>query len=136
MSRYIILVETGADIPYDFIEKYQIQTVPMDVMLGMTVRKDSQLSPKEVFDYYVHTKTLPTMAGCCPDDYKRIFQSIHVRWPEKNILHLSYSSEECSAYRNALLAAGDLDYVISIDTKLVSAGQAAVALSVAQYLEA
>ena len=64
-----------------------------------------------------------------------MFTEIHQRYPDAHILHLAYSAVTTVSYQSAVIAAEGLDYVTSLDTKHVSAGQAAVVLETARLLE-
>ena len=52
MRRIILSTESGADIPKDLVEKYQIQVVPMHVIMDGKDYLDGELSVEEVFDYF------------------------------------------------------------------------------------
>lgn len=136
MHKNIILVaETGSDITPEMAETHGIYLVPMHVSMGNVTLDDGSFPPEDVCAYYERTGTVPKTSGSTPEDFDRIFDTIHARFPEKCILHLAYSAVTTCSYQSALVAAEKRDYVTSIDTKHVSAGQAAVVLQVAQYLE-
>jgi DegV family protein with EDD domain len=136
MSKYILLVETGADIPSRFSEQYGIWTVPMHVTFGDRTEEDGSFPVEEIFQFYEESGRLTKTSGCTPGDFEHIFDEIHARYPEKHILHLAYSAATTCSYQSALIAAEGRDYVTSFDTKHVSAGQAIVVISLARYLEA
>lgn len=56
MRRIILSTESGADLPKDLVEKYQIQVVPMHVVMEGKDYLDGELSVEEVFDYHSRTK--------------------------------------------------------------------------------
>jgi DegV family protein with EDD domain len=64
-----------------------------------------------------------------------MFDKIHEEHPEAHILYLAYSAITTCSYQSAIIASEDRDYVTSIDTKQVSAGQGLVVVAVAKYLE-
>lgn len=136
MRKFILLAETGADIPVEIVKKYGIEIVPMHVSFGDTTRDDGSFSTEEIFSYYQHTGILPKTSGCAPHDFEIVFDRIHAAYPDSHILHLAYSAVTTCSYQSALIAAEGRDYVTSIDTKHVSAGQTLVVLSMARYLEA
>lgn len=135
MNKFLLLAETGADIPSELKERYQIQTVPMHVTFGDTTRDDGEFPVEEVFEYYEKTGELPKTSGCTPNDFEVVFDRLHEQYPDRHILHLAYSAATTCSYQSALIAAEGRDYVTSIDTKHVSAGQALVVLNVAEYIE-
>lgn len=136
MRKYVLLAETGADIPSDIVKRYEIEIVPMHVSFGDITRDDGSFPTEEIFSFYQKTGTLPKTSGCTPHDFEIVFDRIHAQYPESHILHLAYSAVTTCSYQSALIAAEGRDYVTSIDTMHVSAGQTLVVLSMARYLEA
>lgn len=136
MKKYILLAETGADIPSDIVKNYNIQIVPMHVTFGQITRDDGTFPTEEVFSYYQTTGTLPRTSGSTPRDFETVFDRIHEQYPGSHILHLAYSAITTCSYQSAKIAAEGRDYVTSIDTKHVTVGQTLVILAMARYLEA
>lgn len=135
MSNYVIVAETGADIPKELASKYQIHIVPMHVSFGDESKPDMTFPVEDVFAFYDKTGTLPKTSGSTPHDFNVAFDEIHAAHPDKHILYLAYSAVTTVSYASAQIAAKDRPYVTSIDTKCVSAGQAYLVCAVAQYIE-
>lgn len=136
MSRKIVLVaETGSDITPALAQQYGIHLVPMHVSMGDQTLDDGTFPPEDVCAYYDRTGKVPQTSASVPSDFETVFEEIHTCWPDAQILHLAYSAVTTCSYQSALLAAENRDYVTSFDTKHVSVGQAAVTLSVAEWLE-
>lgn len=135
MSNFILVTETGSDIPQELADKLGIYLVPMHVTMNDSTLDDGTFPADEICDYYNRTGTLPKTSGCSPEDFAKVFEKIHLEHPHKHILHLAYSAVTTVSYQSARIAAEDLEYVTSVDTKHVSAGQAAVVLQMAQVLE-
>jgi len=136
MNDHIVLVaETGSDITPELAAQHGIYLVAMHVSMGDKTLDDGTFPPEDVCAYYDRTGKVPTTSGSSPNDFEVIFDEIHARWPEKKILHLAYSAVTTCSYQSAILAAENRDYVMSVDTKHVSVGQAAVVLEVARLLE-
>ena len=135
MSNIVLMAETGADIPPALAQQYGICLVPMHVTMGDKTLDDASFPSDEICSYYDRTGCLPKTSGCSPEDFARAFQKIHQQYPDRHILHLAYSAVTTVSYQSALIAAEGLDYVTSIDTKHVSAGQAAIVLQMARMLE-
>ncbi len=136
MSKYIILAETGADIPADLIRQYGIYTVPMHVSFGEKTKDDGTFPTTDVFDYYKKSGCLPRTSGCNVKDFDTIFDEIHDRHPESRILYLAYSAATTCSYQSAAISAEARDYVTAFDTKQVSAGQCMFVILMARFLEA
>lgn len=136
MEQKIILVaETGSDITPAAAEEQGIWLVPMHVTMGEECLDDGSFPSDEVCAYYDRTGKVPTTSASAPIDFETVFDEIHRRWPEKKILHLAYSAVTTCSYQNALLAAEERDYVVSVDTKQVSVGQCAAVMETARWLK-
>ena len=135
MKPIILLAETGSDVSPELAAQYNIQIVPMHVAFDTETRDDGTFPPEEIRDYYQRTGKLPTTSGSTPEDFNIIFDRIHETHPEAQILYLAYSAVTTCSYQSAIIAAEQRDYVTMIDTRQVSAGQAAVVVTLAQLLE-
>lgn len=136
MPSIILVAETGSDITPELAAQYNIQMVPMHVAFDGITLDDGTFSPQKICDYYQDTGKLPRTSGSTPDDFVKVFDEIHAKWPEAQILYLAYSAVTTCSYQSAIIASEDRDYVTAIDTKQVSIGQAAVVVEVAKYLQA
>lgn len=135
MKKYIILAETGADIPADLAAQYGIYIVPMHVSFGSETKDDGAFPTDEVFHYYRESGNLPRTSGCNVTDFDKIFDEIHEKHPESRILYLAYSAATTCSYQSAIISAEGRDYVTAFDTKHVSAGQCMVVLLIARFLQ-
>ena len=136
MSRYIILAESGGDVPADLASRYGIYIIPMHVNFDTETKDDGFFPVEELFDFYKRTHHLPKTAACNIYDYNKIFDRIHAEHPEAHIIYLAYSAVTTSSYASGLLAMEGRDYITAFDTKHVSAGQCFVVTMVARYIEA
>lgn len=135
MGKIILLAETGSDIPQDIAEQNEIYIVPMHVSFGDETKNDGTFPSEDVCKYYELTGTLPKTSGSVPEDFEKIFDRIHTENPDGRILYLAYSSVTTCSYQSAQIAAEGRDYVTSVDTKQVSAGQYAVVIEMAKLLK-
>lgn len=134
MPKYVIVAESGADIPVDLAEHYGISIVPMHVSLDEETFEDGEIPVADIFAYFDKTKVLPKTSGSTPSDFSKVFDKIHEASPEAEIIHLAYSAVTTCSYESALIAAEGRGYVHHFDTKNVSAGQGMIALSVAEHI--
>ena len=134
MKTIVLVAETGSDLPLPLAEKFEIQIVPMHVSFDGTSVDDGSFPPEKILDFYKQTGKLPTTSGSTPGDFERIFDQIHEKWPEAQILYLAYSAVTTCSYQSGIIAAEGRDYVTAIDTMQVSVGQAAVVVAVAELL--
>ena len=136
MSNIVLVAETGSDITPELAREYGIYLVPMHVSMDNRTLDDGTFPPEDICAYYQRTGSVPKTSGSSPEDFATVFRQIHDQYPDKHILHLAYSAVTTVAYQSAVIAAEELDYVTSLDTKQVSVGQAAVVLEVARFLQA
>ena len=135
MSKIVLVAESGADIPPELAERCRIRIVPMHVSFGSETRDDGSFPREEICAYYDRTGVLPKTSGCVPEDFTRVFDDIHAAQPDAQILYLAYSAVTTCSYQSAQIAAEGRDYITSIDTKFVSAGQGIIVLKMAELLE-
>jgi len=135
MRRIILSTESGADIPKDLVEKYQIQVVPMHVIMDGKDYLDGELSVEEVFDYYSRTKKIPSTAATNVQEYHDLFAKIRVDFPDSIIIHIGYTSKASASFQSALIAAEDFEDLFLIDTLNVTGGLGAIVLYAAALLE-
>ena len=135
MRKIVLLAETGSDIPVEVAQEYGIYIVPMHVSFEGETKDDGSFPSGEIVSYYKSTGKLPKTSGCVPEDFERIFDRIHEENPDSQILYLAYSAVTTCSYQSAQIAAEKRDYVTSIDTKQVSAGQYAVVVTMAKLLK-
>lgn len=136
MSKYILLVETGSDLPADLKKQYSIYTVPMHVAFGDETRDDGTFPIEDIYHFFESTGKLTKTSGSTPEDFTRVFDEIFAEHPDCHILHLAYSAVTTCSYQSAIIAAEERNGITSIDTKHVSAGQTMVAVLMARWLEA
>lgn len=135
MGNIVLLAETGSDITREVAEKYGIYMVPMHVSFGGETKDDGTFPAEDICRYYEETGHLPKTSGSVPEDFEKIFDSIHEEHPDSQILYMAYSAVTTCSYQSAQIAAEDREYVTFVDTKQVSAGQYAAVVTMAQRLK-
>ncbi len=135
MNQIILLAETGSDVTPELAARYGIEIVPMHVNFADETLDDGTFPAEQIREYYLETGKLPKTSGSTPEDFEKKFDEIHAKYPEAQILYLAYSAVTTCSYQSAKIAAEDRDYVTMLDTRQVSAGQAAIVVTMAQKLE-
>ena len=136
MHNYILLAETGSDIPQELMDRYGVETVPMHVAFGTDNRDDRTFPVTDIYEFFERTGKLTTTSGSTVGDFEVVFDRLQAQYPGKRILHLAYSAVTTCSYQSAVIAAEGRENITSFDTKHVSAGQTLVILLLARYLEA
>jgi len=135
MKKIILVAETGSDVSVELALQYGIQIVPMHVAFDSETLDDGAFPVERIREYYKETGKLPKTSGSTPEDFIKMFDEIHEKWPDAHILYLAYSAVTTCSYQSANIAAEDRDYVTAIDTKQVSVGQGAIVMTMAQILK-
>ena len=136
MHNYILLAETGSDIPEDLAKRHGVVTVPMHVAFGTENRDDRTFPATDIYRFFETTGKLTTTSGSTVGDFEAVYDRLQREQPGKPILHLAYSAITTCSYQSAVIAAEGRENITSFDTKHVSAGQSLVILLLARYLEA
>lgn len=136
VGKYVIVVESGADVTPELCERYDIVSVPMHVTIGDETVDDGAISPLEIYARCNELGQMPKTSGCSPADFEEVFDRIHAEQPDATILHLAYSEVTTCSHQSSKIAAEGRDYVRSMDTRFVSVGQSLVAVEAAKYIEA
>ncbi len=135
MSKYVIVTESGGDVPLDFVERYHIEVVPMHVTFGGRNLDDGSFPVTDIFKHFRQSGEIPSTSGCTPQDFKVVFDRIHEREPEAHIVYLAYSAATTCSFESARIAAEGRNYVTRIDTKSVTAAQFLIVTNVARYVQ-
>lgn len=135
MRRIILSTESGADLPKDLVEKYQIQVVPMHVVMEGKDYLDGELSVEEVFDYHSRTKKIPSTAATNVHEYHELFTKIRMNFPDSIVIHIGYTSKASASFQSALIAAEDFENLFLIDTLNVTGGLTAIVMYAVTLLE-
>ena len=136
MHDYILLAETGSDIPADLAKRYGVETVPMHVAFGDETRDDGTFPVTDIYRFFERTGTLTKTSGSTVGDCEAVFERLQREHPGRPILHLAYSAVTTCSYQSAVIAAEGREHITSFDTKHVSAGQSLVILLLARFMEA
>ena len=136
MHDYILLAETGSDIPEDLMKRYGVVTVPMHVAFDTVTKDDRTFPVTDIYRFFETTGKLTTTSGSTVGDFEEVYDRLRAEFPDRPILHLAYSAVTTCSYQSAVIAAEGRENITSFDTKHVSAGQTLVILLLARFLEA
>ena len=135
MKKYIFTTESGSDLSKEIIDRYNIQIIPMHVIMDEQTYPDGSFEVQKVFDYYEKTGTLPKTSGSTPQDNTEVFKEVFAKYPDAHIIHIAYSAVTTVSYNAANIAAQDFENVHLVDSKNVSIGAAAIVKATAQFIE-
>lgn len=135
MKKYIILTESGTDLPIDLVRESQIYVIPMHVIMDGVDYLDGSISVTQVYEYHEKTKKIPSTSATNPEEYQLIFKKINEEYPDCIIIHIGYSSKASSTYQNALIASEGIGNIYHVDSLNVSGGEAAIVLKAVELIE-
>ncbi|MDY3015204.1 MAG: DegV family protein [Evtepia sp.] len=122
MSKPVyITTDSTCDLTPELLERFQIKTVPLHVVLGEEVYLDGvEFTPDMIYERYAKDKILPRTAAVSPQEFTEFFTPLVEAGYE--VVHLDISSELSGTYQNAVIAAADLPGVYPIDTRQLTTG--------------
>ncbi|WP_153721107.1 DegV family protein [Sporosarcina cascadiensis] len=135
MGRIILSTESGADLPVSLAINYNIQVIPMHVIMDGQDYLDGHLPVQEIYEYYDRTKKIPSTSATNVHEYQEFFKKIRTEYPDSVIIHVGYTSKASVSFQNALLAAEDEENIYLLDALNVTGGLAAVVMYAAALLE-
>lgn len=135
MKKFIILTESGTDLPLDLINAHHINVIPMHVTMDDMHYLDGSIPVTDVYNYYGRTNKIPTTSAVNPDEYQCIFKKIKEENPDDIILHIGYSSKASCTFQNALVASEGMNNVYHVDSLNVSGGEAAIVMKAVELIE-
>ncbi|MEE1218706.1 MAG: DegV family protein, partial [Ruminococcus sp.] len=122
-----IISDSTCDLSKELIQKYDIEIVPLYVILGNDTRKDGvDVKPDDIYSYVDKNGTLPSTSAVNIPDYQDVFKY----WTEQGyeVVHFGISSDFSSSYNNARLSAEEFENVFVVDSRNLSTGQGLVVL--------
>ncbi|MDI9517747.1 MAG: DegV family protein [Bacillota bacterium] len=135
MRKFVLVTESGSDLPQYYAEKYDIKVVTMHVNFQDESRDDLDINGQVVFDYYDKHKILPKTSGSTPNDFLKVFKEINENYPGAEIIYIAYSAVTTVSYNSAKIAAEEFSNIHMIDSKNVSIGLSTVVIEAAKFIE-
>lgn len=135
MNKYILITESGTDMPLDLAEKHHINVLPMHVVMDGIDYLDGSISVNEIYSYYKRTKKIPTTSATNPYEYEKFFKEMAKKYPDKIIIYIGYSSKASCTFKNACIASEGIKNIHLIDSLNVTGGEAAIILKAAEIIE-
>lgn len=118
-----ITSDTGCDLSKELLEKNNIATIPIAVLLGDKELYDGvDVHVNDLFTYVNETKKLPKTAARSVAEYKEFFEQFTNQG--KSVVHIGLSSGISVSYQNAVNAAKEIgeDKVFIVDSLSLSTG--------------
>lgn len=103
-----IVMDSAGDLPPEWIKKYQIEVVPINIHIGDDLYlEDVNLSKDRFYQIVAESGTIPKTSQPSPEQFKEVYREIAD--PGDQILSVHITSELSGTYQSALAAAGELE---------------------------
>jgi DegV family protein with EDD domain len=114
-----IVMDSAGDLPVEWISKYEINVIPVNVHLGNEVFLEGvDLTPDQFYSWVKETGKVPKTSQPTPQQYIKLYKDIAK--PGDVILSIHLTSKLSGTYESAVLAARELQdapfKVIPFDT--------------------
>lgn len=135
MSKIIITVDSGADIPPERAFDLGIEVIPFHMSLGDVTFDDGEISPDDMLKICSEEKILPKTSACSPADYANVFERLLKENDEAEILHLAFSSNLTRSFLSALDASETEPRITCLDTQTATGAYTLIAEKVATFVK-
>lgn len=126
--------ESTIDLSKEILDEYNIHTVPFSVILGSESYLDGvDVNPENIYKYVKENNQLPKTSAVNQYQYEEHFSNLKKEY--EAIIHISFSGELSSAYRNAMLAAEEVKDVYVIDSRSLSTGIGLLAIYASELIK-
>lgn len=132
--KIAITAESTIDLPKSLLEKYNITTIPFNVLLGEKNYLDGEIKPEEIFNFVEKTGTLPKTSAVNQYTFSEFFKNKLAEGYDA-VIHFSLSSGISSACQNAINASHEFENVYVVDTRSLSTGIALLATYASELVE-
>ena len=127
----VITADSTVDLSQELLDRYQIKTVPLTIILGEETFLDGQgFTPLEMYARFRKDGTLPHTAAPSEQQFHDFFKAITDAGCE--IVHIDISSELSATYSVASLAAKRLPGIFTVDSRMLSSGGGLLAIEAAE----
>jgi len=130
-GNIVITSDSTTDLSAALKERYGVVTLPLGINLGDKTYLDGiDITPDFIYEHHSKTGELPKTSAANLGESLDFFKQFTDEG--KKVIHFTISSEMSSTYRNACLAAEELEGVRVIDTKNLSTGGGLLVLAAAE----
>jgi len=130
-KRVIITADSTCDLSNELIERFDIHTIPLTILLGEESYYDGlDFHPADMYRRYRADGTLPKTSAPSVQQFIDFFRPFVEDGCE--VVHLDISSELSSSYSTACIAAQELGCVYPVDSRMLSTGVGLLVIEAAE----
>jgi DegV family protein with EDD domain len=135
MQKYVLVTESGSDMPEELVNQYGIKVVPMHVQFDGKTYADGEIAAEYMLEHCEKRNIIPSTSASTPFDFEKKYKCIREENPDAVIIHIAYSAKTTCAYQNSIIAQEGFGSIYHVDTGHVSGGLGTVVLKAARYIE-
>ncbi len=132
MSKKVIITrDSTSDLTPEIVEKFNIQTIPLGIVLDSKSYQDGvDINPDFVYKYHEEHGVLPKTSAANVGEMVEFFK----KYVDQGyaIVHFNISSKMSSTYQNSLIASQEFEDVYVVDTKNLSTGEGLLIMKAAE----
>ncbi len=131
-----VVVDSSADLPKHFIDKYNVKLVPLSIKFGEEEYYDKvNLSPSEFYQKLRESDELPITGQVTPIQFKEVFEEILADGDE--ILFISIASNASGTMQSANIAKNELetDKITIVDSNSLFFGHSYITILACRMVE-
>ena len=128
-----IVTDSVSDLPRDYIEKYDIKVMDLNIIFGEEIYKDrAEISPNEVFERIKNNDEFPKTSQVTPFEFIETFDELTK--DSNEVLAILMSSKMSGTYNSAVIAKNELsDRNIEVmDSKGITLGYGLIVIEAAK----
>ena len=130
-KKVIITRDSTSDLTPEIVEKFNIQTIPLGIVLDSKSYLDGvDIDPDFVYKYHEEHGVLPKTSAANVGEMVEFFK----KYVDEGyaIVHFNISSKMSSTYQNSLIASQEFEDVYVVDTKNLSTGEGLLIMKAAE----
>lgn len=133
-----ITADSTCDLSKDLVEKYNIDILPLYIVVDGEAKKDGiEITRQDIFNFVDKEvskgKKMPTSSAINVDDYINYFTPLSKEYDA--VIHINISSELSSCHQNAKLASQEFNNVYVFDSRNLTTGSGHLVLNAAIMAE-
>ena len=133
--KIAITADSTIDLTNELLQKYDIKTIPVSILLGDNEYLDGEITIEEVFSYVDETGVLPKTSAVNVTRFTEFFQEVLTEYDA--IIHFDITSEASAMYNNAVAASKNFDGKVEvIDSRVLSSAIGLLAINARELLDA
>lgn len=128
-----IVTDSVSDLPRDYIEKYDIKVMDLNIIFGERTYKDRvDINPSEVFERIKNNNEFPKTSQVTPFEFVEIFDDLSK--DSNEVLAILMSSKMSGTYNSAIIAKNELTgrKIEVMDSKGITLGYGLIVIEAAK----